>query len=807
MSETLIGRDPAIDRARSLLDRHGVVVVTGASGIGKTAVVDEVAGRWRAEGRPVVEIRGSFGLQDVPFGALARLLDGRAGSATEAAASISSAIRGFEPSTLLVVDDAHLLDQASAGLLAGLVPADGLAVALTVTSGEPLPADLPVLWSDPDRLLELGPLSPEQVGEMAADVLGRRLPAPDVEQLYTITLGYPLYVAAIAGETASGSPLAHDRLSALLERRLARLGRPERHLFDRVAFAEAVPIDAIVRLDPDGRLRELEARGLVRVRGAHVEVAHPLLASVATATLTLDGRRACATDLLAAIDDFTDPADVGRVARAAVAVGVMPEPDRLETAARAAMTSGDHAGVLTLTARMADDPRFVAIRAEAQRFLGSVPEAMPAGLDDDALTAYLSQRSQALAFVERRYEEATDVLAEGLDLVETPAHRNRLALELMTLSGLVGDLDSLLHAARSLGGGVDADTQLLALSTSLVAEGLTLATGTSDETYRQGRALADAGAGAGDPFLVDRLEMSRALVDLAEGRFHAARDRFGGERRALGPWLTIEALLADAWSSLDAAIGVADEAVAALESFDPLGNLPQARALAALRRAQGGTAPPGPTGGNLEAGVAAIDRLMDDRVDGWVRHGRGDPGAGLVLARAGRAAVDAGHRFWGLGCFIDAIRMGCGPDVAADVDQLAVTRGAGLARLASRAARAGSDGECWEVARAWWDAGAPTYAIEAATRAGRAPTSRAGAQLLATAGASPVVESVPDDLPLTERQAHVLLAALRGASNREIAESLFLSKRTVDNHLHAAYAASGLDGRDELVNRFGWIMA
>ena len=40
--------------------------------------------------------------------------------------------------------------------------------------------------------------------------------------------------------------------------------------------------------------------------------------------------------------------------------------------------------------------------------------------------------------------------------------------------------------------------------------------------------------------------------------------------------------------------------------------------------------------------------------------------------------------------------------------------------------------------------------------------------------------------------------AARGLTNRQIAEQLVVSVRTVDNHLHSAFAKLGVTHRDEL---------
>ncbi|MFQ5698622.1 MAG: LuxR C-terminal-related transcriptional regulator [Myxococcota bacterium] len=55
---------------------------------------------------------------------------------------------------------------------------------------------------------------------------------------------------------------------------------------------------------------------------------------------------------------------------------------------------------------------------------------------------------------------------------------------------------------------------------------------------------------------------------------------------------------------------------------------------------------------------------------------------------------------------------------------------------------------------------------------------------------------------LSERQLEVLRAALLGAAPDAIGRDLFISERTVRNHLHAIYRATGTSGRRELLGRF-----
>jgi DNA-binding CsgD family transcriptional regulator len=52
--------------------------------------------------------------------------------------------------------------------------------------------------------------------------------------------------------------------------------------------------------------------------------------------------------------------------------------------------------------------------------------------------------------------------------------------------------------------------------------------------------------------------------------------------------------------------------------------------------------------------------------------------------------------------------------------------------------------------------------------------------------------------PLTSREREVALLAAAGVPSKEIAERLFVSKRTVDSHLDRIYRKLGVSGRDQL---------
>jgi DNA-binding NarL/FixJ family response regulator len=56
---------------------------------------------------------------------------------------------------------------------------------------------------------------------------------------------------------------------------------------------------------------------------------------------------------------------------------------------------------------------------------------------------------------------------------------------------------------------------------------------------------------------------------------------------------------------------------------------------------------------------------------------------------------------------------------------------------------------------------------------------------------------------LTTREREIATLAARGCTNREIADRLVVSVRTVEGHLYRAYAKLGVSNRDELAATLG----
>lgn len=94
-------------------------------------------------------------------------------------------------------------------------------------------------------------------------------------------------------------------------------------------------------------------------------------------------------------------------------------------------------------------------------------------------------------------------------------------------------------------------------------------------------------------------------------------------------------------------------------------------------------------------------------------------------------------------------------------------------------------------------------ALERAEASGAAAVAASARDALVALGARPRRREVTGSGALTPAERRVTEMAARGCSNREIAEGLFLTLKTVENHLTAAYRKLGIASRTQLADRLG----
>ncbi|NUP20036.1 MAG: ATP-binding protein, partial [Streptomyces sp.] len=327
------GREDELDLVRGALaaGRHGIVI-TGPAGCGKTRLVTEAV-----RGTDCARVAGTPETRRIRFAAFAHLVP--------ETASLHGAFQHLSGVRLLLVDDAHLLDDASAALVHQLAVQGRTRLLVVTTEGAPVPGAVARLWTG-ELLprLTLEPLPREETARVLADGTGAAALDPlTVNRLHRLCQGDLRLLRDLVDAVRERgqltrvpdsdewawrgpvpiTPTVRERTAPVLD----RTGPEERETLDRLAFAEPLPLDLD---DLDLRaLEHLEADAVVRVddQGA-VRLAHPLHGPVLRAAAgrlrarrlsrtpdqcgpALDAERAALTRRIERADVRATPAPVG----------------------------------------------------------------------------------------------------------------------------------------------------------------------------------------------------------------------------------------------------------------------------------------------------------------------------------------------------------------------------------------------------------------------------------------------------------------------------------------------------------------
>ncbi|HST24781.1 MAG TPA: LuxR family transcriptional regulator [Gaiellaceae bacterium] len=316
----LVGREEELRRVTALLDearrgRSGTMVVAGDPGVGKTALLAEA--RARSADLRVLAATGVESELELPFASLHELLRPvlellpRIPPLQQQALSAALALEAGEPdafvvgaatlsllveaaaefAVLIVLDDAHWLDRASADALAFAARrllGEEIAFLLAVRTGQVTPFD-------PLPRLDLRPLAPDD----ARRLLGHRgepVAAADEARLLAASAGNPLVLLELPVELARWLPTSatpNERLRRAFSRRVEEL--PEAAQFCLLLAAAEPDVQTVRRasaaLDLDDPLAPAEAAGLVRIEGKAIVFRHPVVRSLVYSDATDAARR------------------------------------------------------------------------------------------------------------------------------------------------------------------------------------------------------------------------------------------------------------------------------------------------------------------------------------------------------------------------------------------------------------------------------------------------------------------------------------------------------------------------------------
>jgi ATP/maltotriose-dependent transcriptional regulator MalT len=870
----LVGRADEVALALGAVRRRGGVVLAGASGVGKTRLAREVVAAAASAGAQTQWVAATRSAGTVALAAFAHLVPADALRADESqdrrALALDAIVRDLEHRSgreriVVAVDDAHLLDDASATLVHQLATSGAARLVVTVRSGEPTPDPVVALWKDELALrVEVQPLSRTEVAALLGAVLGGAVDGVTARRLFDMTSGNTLFLRELVAEGLSTGALVERaglwswdgplrpgvRLRDLVAARLGTLDDDVRDALELVALGEPVTESVLDRLVPAEVVHHLERRHLVEAREApdsggrriEVRLAHPLFGEVVMSDASPRRLNECRRQLAAAWEQEPSlgPDETLRVADWRAAVGDHGDPEVLLAGARRAMVLGDS--------------------VTAERLARGAHEAAPTVATALLLGGELSSLG--------RHDEGLDVWQAAADLPGRPVEHAEVAAAIAGVlawrDGRPDDARRVLHdTAERLDDpqAVDMLTSHEALLASLGAPTATAAVAVADAELARpplstaSRLRAQLAAASG---WVDGGQIDRALDVTQEALGVALRDEIPGlamyHAMTLAQALVLTGRVADA----DVLVEGGHEAALAAHADVARGAWCFLRGVIAVFRGRPHTAVAslresdqslGRFDFGLRRGVliwlalaealrgdaATAERTLDDaqrtnrsrarlydadwaRARAWALVAAGQLTAGEQAATDAVEVAVASERWtYEVLALHDRARFG-GAGVAAVVvarlDELAGIVDGGLAPACAAHARAlaTGDGPGLDAAAATFTGlGFDLFAAEAQAaaalahgaagqRAG-AHASAARARRLASAceGAStPLLRRLaapdrPDDLTRRERETAELAA--RGHSDREIADALFVSIRTVHAHLRSAYAKLGIPGR------------
>ncbi|MDQ0665179.1 DNA-binding CsgD family transcriptional regulator/Flp pilus assembly protein TadD [Arthrobacter ulcerisalmonis] len=195
---------------------HRAVFIMAGPGIGKSAVTDAVTERL-AGNMKILRIHASSALAGVPFGVLTPYTgELTAEESVSPVAVLRSMWSYFETlksgnggAVLLAVDDAHHLDDASAGVLAEVISAGWATVIAAARPRPGLPQPLDQLWYDGlAERVDLRPLNRDQVEEVLGHVLDGTVPGATVDSIWNASGGNPRILDALLHDSAEAGVLA-----------------------------------------------------------------------------------------------------------------------------------------------------------------------------------------------------------------------------------------------------------------------------------------------------------------------------------------------------------------------------------------------------------------------------------------------------------------------------------------------------------------------------------------------------------------------------------------------------------------------
>jgi DNA-binding NarL/FixJ family response regulator len=739
---------------------------------------------------------------------------------------------------------------------------------VTIRTGEPVPDAVTALLKERLLLsLRIEAFTREQTEALARAVLGGVVETRLINELHERTAGNPLLLRGLldaglesgvlvrtdAGWQLRGALRADRQLYDLLEFRLQSFAPEELEAVEILAAAEVLDWEILRGLCDADAVGRLERRGVIQVvadgSNTVARLGHPILGEAAMQRAGTVRTRQLTSELAQQLqkqmqtqEERSGLPDVRtriQLAQFMIRSDLSPDLDLIVDAAASAVTMSDIACGEEL-ARFAFDrggglpAALVLAEAMGWQGRGDEVEAVlndvdPDGADEWLIVHWGCLRAANLFFSCRRVEPARLALADVRARVDSEALLPHVTAMEAAFAFFSGDV----RTALDLGFAVftsDVQPVVRMWATTWTCWALALA-GRFGEAQR----VADAGRAA----VFDQWGPYRFAMDLAEvvaltaaGNHRAAErvwERYAPTTRA---WPAADAflhamlgLLRLARGALSGACSAFQDSVSAMSRGFPSGWLMLVSAWSA--QAEGAR-------GDRAAAAAALRRSEEaygpqvavflpelELARAWERACVGQTSVAQTHAvRAAQIARQSGMYAVEMHALHIAVRFGDRSQTER-LAELAKTLNTPLAEAMAEHARglADHDGDVLDAAAVRFaDMGAAGLAAEAVAHAARehACTGQRGKEIKSSTRAhglarqggirTPAVDAAAWPLPITAREREIANLVAAGLSNRQIADRLVVSVRTVEGHVYRIFAKLGIDDRDQLVHlvRLAW---
>jgi DNA-binding CsgD family transcriptional regulator len=270
-------------------DDCSAVFIVGDSGLGASSLLAQVGNVFGGD-LAVVPIHGSPSLSAVPYGVLAPFLSHLSladiSSRVAVLRSLWDHLEGIRVGTgpaLLLVDDAHYLDDATCAMLTELVQAGWAKIVAACVPRPGVPGPLLRLWHEGTaEWFDLEPLTAEQGHELCEALLGGIVLNSTSHGFWTEAGGNTLLLKTLVREAessgtlvqrhgvwlkAAATPVHTVKLEAVVKLQLMRISAAGREALNLIALAEPVDETLITVVAGEAAVQELVDQHLIKPGG------------------------------------------------------------------------------------------------------------------------------------------------------------------------------------------------------------------------------------------------------------------------------------------------------------------------------------------------------------------------------------------------------------------------------------------------------------------------------------------------------------------------------------------------------------